>query len=270
VEVRGDPEDPRKVEFEVRFGDSHQAERQFDHAPARCADLHAVVGLAIAIALDDTLAIQLTKPPPTKPEPRPPAQAGPYDLPPAPPPEVAPPPPPLRGPLVIMSAAPLVLINVLPGAVGGADLGFELGFGRRLSSDLRLSGWFVHGNERTLLDGSADMTLPAGALDVCLGSPRGPRVRARLCAGMTAGAIFAFGREFEQNLRTTQPWAAARVGAELDFTLWRRLGLRAGLASVVPVVNPTFVVENPGAEPSEQQLSPVGALAHVGLRIRLR
>src|SRR5687768_6813652 len=49
VEVVGDEDDPLKLAFSIRRAERIIAVRRFEPAPDRCADLHAVVGLAIAL-----------------------------------------------------------------------------------------------------------------------------------------------------------------------------------------------------------------------------
>src|SRR5690606_4365397 len=59
IRVRGSSNDPDSISFVMWFGDEVVIERSFDDAPNSCTDLHAVVGLAIAIALDDALPVEL-------------------------------------------------------------------------------------------------------------------------------------------------------------------------------------------------------------------
>src|SRR5690606_21438560 len=59
VRVRGSSSDARSLEFVVEVEGEIMVERAFERVPGDCADLHAVVALAVAIALDDTLAMDL-------------------------------------------------------------------------------------------------------------------------------------------------------------------------------------------------------------------
>src|SRR5688500_18412667 len=55
IEVVGDEEHSLRLSFTLRRDEEVIAVRAFDPAPERCTDLHAVVGLAIALAIDATV-----------------------------------------------------------------------------------------------------------------------------------------------------------------------------------------------------------------------
>ena len=92
----------------------------------------------------------------------------------------------------------------------------------------------------------------------------------RASSAAQAGAIWAYGSDFELNLSTTQPYLALMLGGDLDFNLWRRLGLVVSVATAVPIVRPTFQVEVVDGPPRTYEFAPIGAIAGLGLRVRLR
>jgi hypothetical protein len=121
VRVRGSSKDPHALEFVVWFGDEIVIERSFDDAPDSCADLHAVVGLAIAIALDDALPIELGI---VKPAPVEQVRAGESDVPDfSDEPDAA---PRRRGPGLSLMGAAAAFVGVSPRASFGGLLSLDI------------------------------------------------------------------------------------------------------------------------------------------------
>jgi hypothetical protein len=218
-------DDPRQIGFEVWVGSTAWIERRFDPAPEQCADRHAVVALAIAIALDDTLAEQLglidpAEPPPPEPEPIVVIQATdderPID-------DLEPEQPPV-------SRRPRLGVTLAAGMFGG--LHPQLGAGGSASFDvrplphfdLRLSGFASHVPDLRFSEGTIASTIAAGRFDMCWGTlPR--TVRLRLCGGFAAGALHAKPRGFDRNLPQTLPWLGVLGGIDLVVLLVGPLAL---------------------------------------------
>lgn len=216
-------DDPRKIGFEVWVGSTAWIERSFDPAPEQCADRHAVVALAIAIALDDTLAEELGLIAPAPPMPREPTPAiqatddeRPID-------DLEPDQPP-------RSRRPRLGVTLAAGMFGGMHP--QLGAGGLASFDiralphfdLRLGGFGSHVPDVRFSEGTIASTIAAGRFDMCWGTlPR--TVRLRICGGFAAGALHAKPRGFDHNATQSLPWLAALGGIDLVILLVGPLAL---------------------------------------------
>src|SRR5690606_19888790 len=146
-----------------------------------CADLHAVVALAVAIALDDTLAADLGITSATDPVPVEQAQPGEGDL----PRERKPKPVPTRsGPGLAVTAAGGVFVGPTPRLSGGGLVSFDIR--PRDHFDLRLGAFATHLPTFELDSGRVAVTVAAGRFDLCWGSEP-IEVRLRICGGVAGG-----------------------------------------------------------------------------------
>ncbi|MFV8755594.1 hypothetical protein ACNOYE_34015 [Nannocystaceae bacterium ST9] len=216
-------DDPRSIGFEVWVGTSPWIERSFDPAPEDCADRHAVVALAIAIALDDTLAEELgliagPSEPSETPEPTAVIQVTDDELPQdEPEPEL-----PSRRPGLGLTLAAGMFGGMHPQLGAGGLLSFDV---RPLPHfDLRFGGFASHVPGVRFSEGTIASTVAAGRFDMCWGTlPR--TVRLRICGGIAAGALHAAPRGFDRNLPQTLPWIAALGGIDLVVRLVGPLAL---------------------------------------------
>lgn len=256
VEVTGDGKDPRKLAFTLRRGDDVVAVRRFDPAPTRCSDIHSVVGLAIALAIDATLLEEIHRDPPEVIPDEPPPEM-PDEPPDEPPPETPDQPPrDVRPPDVKPTATPkprptpaprwrawtellgVFSIGAPPGVGGGGRLSVlarhrdivDVGGGAMVLSS---------GSERVGI-GRALLWAVAGRVDVCAG-PRFGRVRLRGCTGLIAGAAFAVGQGFDRDRSSRIPWLAVPLGAKLELQLAPRIAIVFGAEGHVTAMRPTFV-----------------------------
>ena len=191
VIVRGDAANARALSFDIVRG-REQRHRAFDVAPESCDDLHAVVGLAIALAIDAEALAGLA----------------------APASKVV---PALRRIAIALAAAN----ELLPNFSFGADVGIELGVLSWLSARLDAFGQFSLDDTISGSRGRFDAVLAAGSLQVCAGGRPDPEVRLALCVGPAAGAVYAAGRGYTPNRAATGLWLGVRSGARLEA----RLGL---------------------------------------------
>jgi hypothetical protein len=222
VLVRGG-DDPRKIGFEVWVGSTAWIERSFDPAPEQCADRHAVIALAIAIALDDTLAEELGLIAPPEPLPTEPIvviqatdDERPID-------DLEPrPEPTLRRPRLGVTLAAGMFGGLHPQLGAGGLATFDV---RPLAHfDIRFGGFASHVPDLRFSEGVVASTIAAGRLDLCWGTlPR--TVRLRICGGVAAGALHAKPRGFDYNLPQTLPWLAALGGIDLVVLLVGPLAL---------------------------------------------
>jgi hypothetical protein len=271
VEVRGDTArtDAVAIAVEVR---GERIERSFDPAPAACAELHAVVGLAVAIAVDTSvlegLGYDVVGPDePTSP------QA--YD------PERPPltrrkregsPPTGRREPRVAVTAAIRgeAWLALLPGIGAGGAGQIELGWRRFV--DLRLAAFGGYGGERTIgAESVVGLGLVGGRIDVCAALPR-KRVRPRLCFGPAAGAL-AIGSKAPGVRDAVAPYAALMLTPELRIHATKTFSLDLFAALVVPVVRPVLAERDPskaGMIGAHLAVPPVGAVIGLGAAFSIR
>lgn len=264
IRVRGSSEDPHALGFVVWFGDEVVIERRFDAAPHSCADLHAVVGLAIAIALDDALPVQLgiVEPPPVEQ-----VHAGEGDTPDFS--DDAPRAPRRRGPGLALTGAAAAFLGVTPRASFGGLLSFDI---RPLEHfDVRIGALATHlpGFELDASGyaGQVAVTVAAGRVDLCWGTaPR--RVRARVCAGAAGGATISAGRGYTNDFRRSTPWFAGLVGADVGVRLIGPLALELRVEGVFPFQRTVLDVRSPGGQLLARERFPVaGVIVAVGPRI---
>jgi hypothetical protein len=267
--VRGSNSDSRSLSFAVRLGDEVVIERGFDDAPANCADLHAVVALAIAIALDDALPAELGIVVPEPPEPVEQIGAGEGDLPDFSDGEPEPEPPRRPGPGLALTAAAGAFVGVTPRASFGGLASLDI---RPLDHfDIRIGALATHLPRFELdtpgHDGHVDVTVAAGRLDLCWGTkPR--RVRGRVCAGAAGGATISIGHGYTTGFRRTTPWFAGLAGLDVSVRIAGPLALELRVEGVFPFQRTILDVRSTGGELLVREPFPVaGLIVSVGPRI---
>lgn len=248
IVVEGDPIEVRTLHFTLHDRGQEIARRDFAPGPSRCEDLHSVVALAIALAVDATVleSVGITEPEeevvpePPEPEPSPPEPTAPVATPAPPPPspglDLEPRP---RGWQLRARARGLVTFGAPPPVGGGGELGLEVGW--RNIVDLQAGLWATTAGPQPIEDSTLLITLVAGRVDVC-GGPRIRRLRPRVCGGVLGGSALAEGRGFVRDQRTAVPWVAMAFGGDLRIELMPRLDLSLGLDGLVTVVRPVFSV----------------------------
>jgi hypothetical protein len=274
ISVRGSNDNPRSLSFAVRFGDEVVIERGFDEAPENCTDLHAVVGLAIAIALDDALPPELGIVVPEPPEPVEPVEqveAGAGDLPDFSDDDDEPESesPRRRGPVLAVTVEAGAFVGLTPRASLGGLASLDI---RPLDHfDVRIGALVTHLPRFELdwpgYDGHVDISVAAGRLDLCWGTaPR--RVRGRVCAGAAGGATISAGRGYTTDFRRTTPWFAALGGLDVSARLIGPLALELRVEGVFPFQRTTLDVRSPGGQLLARERFPVaGLIVSVGPRL---
>lgn len=278
VEVAGDGADPRRLAFTLRRDDTVIAVRRFEPAPARCGDLHAVVGLAIALAIDATLLESVAGETPTEPpaddpdddpaiETAPPPEIRPPEPAPTPtPPEPAPTPTRRRAWSMHGELHGLFTINAPPGVGGGGRLGLSLSW--RSIVDIIPSAMAMSSGKQPVGEGTGRMAAAAGRLDVCAGPPM-RRLRIRGCAGVLAGAAVATGQGFERDGTGRVPWIALSASADVLVRVAPRLRLAFGVEPMFTVVRPAFAAEDNQGASTLVRFPTVSVALRAGIVVRL-
>ncbi|HWB76265.1 MAG TPA: hypothetical protein VG755_14945 [Nannocystaceae bacterium] len=258
IEVVGDVTEPRKLAFTLRRGEQVISVRRFDPAPDRCADLHAVVGLAIALAIDATL-LETVAGDPTKPI-RPP------DPPPYHHPEIDTRLPPQRKPRswrLFAEVTAQLSIGAPPDIGGGGRVALRTSWRQLL--DIGVSAFAGSAGRSRIGDGRALLSVVGGRVDLCAGPPW-TRVRPRGCAGVLAGAAFAAGQGFENDQTARVFWLSIPFGIDLEVQLSPRVNLLLGIEGLPAVWRPTFTQTNTSAS---RRFARFGANVEAGLAFRL-
>jgi hypothetical protein len=239
VRVQGDPRSARRVEFELVRGAS-RGRREFDPTPEGCDETHAVVGLAIALAIDAELLAGLVQPePPSEPWP----------------------------PFALLTFELGGGYDVLPEFSLGARAGVELGLLDWLSARAELFAEHAPGIRIAPSPGTFDATLFAGDLRVCAGGALVRPLRIALCGGPAAGAVHARGRDFASSYAPTGAWFGIISGLRLAWTPGVTLVLDVDMA--VPLRAPAFRVDRSQDEDLRREPSTAGLMLRLGVGLPL-
>jgi hypothetical protein len=270
IEVRGDTFARNAAVIVVRTP-AGLVERPFDEGPTGCSDFHAVLGLAIAMAIDSSVLVGLgyevidTAPPPVS------APAVDNERPPLLARRPASAPAPRRARLRALAAVRGGLwVGVVPGVAGGGQLQVELVW--RSWFELRLGVLGGYGGRRALGAGTVDLGLVAGRVDACFGVQR-RRLRPRLCIGPAAGVLQARARGYEAATDIVSPWLAAAAALELRVVTTRVFAVDFVIDAVVPVIKPVVLVrapDKPGMIGDAVSFAPVGMVIGVGGAFTIR
>ncbi|MCH9680272.1 MAG: hypothetical protein K0V04_02470 [Deltaproteobacteria bacterium] len=277
VVVEGDDREARTLRFTLRDRGTVIAERDFPQGPSRCDDLHSVVALAIALAIDATVLESVGVSQPVAPTPEP---IDVKPLPPDPPAEVQPRVEPVVPPDDGLDLTPpkpnwhlrahgraLLTLGAPPTVGGGGQLGLELSWRNRV--DLQLGALASSAGSQSVADGSLNVTLAAGRADLCWGPQLG-LFRPRVCGGVVAGTAVGESQGFARDFRIAVPWLAGAVAADLRVRLAPRLRLSFGLDGLVTVLQPVFDVREELGVRQLRDLPRFGAALGVGLVVVLK
>jgi hypothetical protein len=234
VRVQGDEREPRAVQFRiVREGKAR--ERRFEGLPAGCDDATAVVGLAIALAIDANVVAAIIAPTATAESTEP------------------------RGLLAVQAAGGFDVLS--GGSVGGA-VGVEYRAVDWLSVRLDLLAQFSWGNTIDTVAGQFDAVMGAVAPQLCAGGSVAPGARFELCSGPAVGLVHAAGHGYTVSRSSTGPWVVASGGVRLRFVAGIPWAL--DVDGVFPLHVPAFRAETTAGTPAYRDPSPAGALLSVG------
>jgi hypothetical protein len=153
-------------------------------------------------------------------------------------------------------------------------------FGVTGSADFRVTRYLtVGGGVIALIDdvrrfgsGTLEMNLVAARAPACF-SFRSPdqSLGGSLCGYPAIGSMIATGRGFDRNQTASQPWFALGAGAGADASIIGPLGLATRLDLLVPLVRPSFIVQDlgsaaPGKSGTAYHAPPVGVGLGIGVR----
>jgi hypothetical protein len=243
IEVAGDSRFARFVAFRIARGSESLAERRFEPGPARCEDLHAALGLAIALAckasvLDGVLARS--------------AAGG--------------------GGLARDSSTWRLGLDalggaaVLPGAVVGSSLWLQAEVGRGWSVKLGVSGFSGFDRDFVGANGSFGAWLGSARLDLCGTLGAFGRARLAACAGISGGGIVVRGRDLRSSETEVTRYLALANGLDLAVALATSWSLHGAVSLVTPLSRSEFVVRDGSGEVvSSDALAAVGGYIALGI-----
>jgi hypothetical protein len=236
VDVEGHSQDARFVSFRIWQKDQLIAERRFAPGPAECTQMHAVVGLAVALALKVSLRDELLGES-SAPEP------GRWSV----------------------GAAAAAAWDVVPGAAGGASLWGERSFARYFAARLGFSGLVAGANRFERVTGEFSSSSLAVEAALCVVPRLTKSVRARVCAGLDARALFVEGSGFADSKSTVVEWFSVSnsIGASVDLgPHWLLIG---SISLVLPLERVRIVVAEPrGSVVEAREAAPAGGLLTIG------
>ncbi len=272
VDVLGDPARPDAARFAVTIEGRVVAERRWEAAPKGCLDLHAVVGLAVAMALEAAVVESEAappKPPVPEPEPKPkpkpkpvvaPAPPAPGPRPPVEPPSTPEPDP--RTSVELLLQGHMLLAPTL-GVAGGGQLLLELGWvpWNRLRAGALAEFWPT----ADLHTGAYALTGIAGRVDTCFGGNIW-KVRPNFCAGVTLGSLRATGRGFSTDNQTVVlPWISTVFGVGARIPVSPRFAFDIALEALIGLGTVNFdVINEDGVIIATEQFDPIGVLVGLG------
>lgn len=193
--VEGSAIDPRTARLRIVRQGKTLAERAFDPGPELCSNLHAAVGLAIALAIH---AVQEDERTATR--------------------------------AWSVAAAGLWTYRLLPQVAPGAELLARRGFGEHALVRAGFSAAFAF-DEPLHATGTFDATLLLVRADGCGRARLSEGLRADGCAGLIGGALLASGDDVARPTRSAVPWIAATAAASLELALAARWALTLGISA---------------------------------------
>lgn len=236
IEVHGSPYFARTVWFQIQRGGETLAERRFEPAPARCADLHAAVGLAIALALKASLLDSLigARTSGTTHASRVAAQA-------------------------------LIGIAVIPDADFGIGISLQHWLTHRFAARLSALGLHAPFGNFQQDQGRFKTWLAIGRVDLCSRLTDLTALDISACVGLAAGALYATGEAFPITRQALIPYLSIANTIEVDIKLSEHWTLTAEIDVLVPLRRTTFVVrDEEDTVLATHNLAAAGALIAIG------
>jgi hypothetical protein len=215
IRVTGDAKDRSHVAYDIEAA-GQSGHREFRPAPTSCDDLHALLGLTIALALESPRMARDWLP---RPAPKQPIVAA-----------------------IQASTSFGVLVDAALGLQAGADVPLAPSLQLRLDV-LSMFAW-----DNTISDsrGRFDALLGAAAGAVCAGGWPDQHLRLSVCVGLVAGAVTAWGHGYAPNDSSLGPWVAARSGVRFEVVLGLRWILDLDVIS--RLYSPAFRATSSGGE----------------------
>lgn len=273
VEVVGDDTNPEKISYTVRRRGEVIALRNFEAETTDCEQLHAVVGVSVALAIDATLVLPAEPEPPKRTQlppqkPKPPrgedAERAPQlDARPSRATSAGPSP---WGAAVVGAAG--VSLDAPPRVGGLGHLAVELQWKDYVDLSIGVLG--TRSRPLPLGSGEATFSLVGARADLCGGFAAGI-VRSRGCAGLIAGGALAHGEGFGRNETSRLPWVGAIVGLDLRISATDRVAVELGTDGLAHILRPAFdFLDEDGARRLGREFPNFGGWATVGLVVKLR
>jgi hypothetical protein len=206
VDVEGSDSNERTVSFRVWRDNRLIAQRRFAPGPSQCAEMHAVVGLAIALALKVSLRDELLG------EQIPNAALG-WSL----------------------GVAATGAWNIVPGAAGGALVWIEKALPEHFSAHLGLSGLIGGSNQFQKVSGEFATSSIAVEAVLCAVPLLGKGVRGRLCTGLEARTLFASGSGFAVSRSTVLDWFSVANSLGVSVPIAPKWALVGAIGLIVPL-----------------------------------
>jgi hypothetical protein len=239
IEVRGSPSFARFVEVQLKRAGTTEAERRFEPGPAACEDLHAALGLAIALAIKASLREAQGEEASAAPR----GSARAWQL----------------------GANGLVGLMVPPGAAYGADLRLARAFTRRIAGRLAVFG--LWNPERTFAQtaGRFDVWLVGGRAEACAAPALWAHASLSACLGLSFGGILARGEAFAPSASASRRLLGLASALEFAFDLTPAWSLSLAVSVLVPFERTSFVVrDSAGSVVDARDLSVVGGFVSFG------
>lgn len=232
VFVRGDAVNPRVIEFKIaREGKIRQ--RRFDPAPATCDEMHAAVGLSIALSIDAGVLQRMLE----------------------------------RG-LDAEEPPRLLAVEIgagagaIPGLSLGGATGIEYGWLRWFSARADVFGQYSWNNRVNGTSGNFDATVLAVSLHACGGGRFSRSFRVAFCAGAAGGVLHTRGHGFTVSHADTGAWITALSGVRFEVLAGIPWVLDADVVS--PLWVPAIRVEQPGGTDHFRDPTIAGLLVTLG------
>lgn len=239
IEVHGSPYFARTVWFRIRRGQTTLAERHFEPAPARCDNLHAGVGLAIALALKASLLDSVIGAP-TQDDAR---TSRPFRI----------------------GAQGLGALAVVPGVDFGIGLSLQHTVAERFAARLMVLALLGPHGAFQQDQGRFQTWLTLGRLDVCSRLVELGGLTVSACVGIAAGGLYATGETFPMSRRALVAYVAVANALECALALSTRWSLTIALDVLVPLRRASFVVRDQvGSVIATHDLAAAGVLFAVG------
>lgn len=198
VNIEGDAQDPRSATFRIERAGAVR-ERRFDHLPLHCADATAVLGLAVALAIDASLLDDWIAPVQTMA----PLAAAPALI---------------RRPRLRLTLQLAAGQGAIPGTSGGAKLGLGYAPVPWLSVHMQALALFSFGNRVAGSIGVFDARAFAAMPSLCTGGKAG-RIRLDLCTGAALGLLQVRGRNFVRSESQHGLWSVAVAGGRISLLM---------------------------------------------------
>jgi len=235
--VQGSATSPSDASFRIDSGDGEVAQRQFVPGPERCEHHHAVVGLAVALAIRASLLGEISGKLPSA--------------------------EPARVWALAMQLA--VARGVVPGWGFGGEVRGEWAASRGFTLRAGILGLYAAEGSFAHVAGSFDVLLLAARIDACGVFALSSWLDGRACAGFAGGGLRARGRDFPSSDSSLVRWFAVANSLDVTARVSNHWAINLGFELLVPLERTTIVLRDTTETiVAGVDLSSAGVLARVG------